>query len=143
MVKVSQILATKARNAVFAVHPNQMVIEALELMATQNIGAVMVMEGDRLAGIFSERDYVRKGIIQNRKAKSTPVSEVMTPNVITVSPGHTIEDCMERMSEGKFRHLPVLDNGVVTGLVSIGDVVTAMIHEQRFRIENLELYISR
>ena len=143
MVKVSQILAEKARNAVFAVHPDQMVIEALELMTAQNIGAVMVMEGERLSGIFSERDYVRKGIIQGRKAKSTPVREVMTPNVVTVSPEHTIEDCMERMSEGKFRHLPVVDNGVVTGLVSVGDVVTALIHEQQFRIENLELYISR
>ena len=143
MVKVSQILAEKTRNAVFAVHPDQMVIEALELMAVHNIGAVMVMEGDRLTGIFSERDYARKGILQERKAKSTPVREVMTANVITVGPDHSIEDCMERMSKGKFRHLPVVDNGVVIGLISVGDVVTAIIHEQRYRIENLELYITR
>ncbi len=142
MLKVSQILASKAKNAVYAVAPTQMVIEALELMAARNIGAVMVMEGNRLVGIFSERDYARKGIIQDRKAKSTPVSEVMTANVFTVNPEASIEDCMQLMSERKFRHLPVLNGSDVVGLISISDVVTAIIQEQQYRIQNLEMYIS-
>lgn len=142
MLKVSQILSAKAQNAVHAVAPNQMVIEALELMAARNIGAVMVMEGERLVGIFSERDYARKGIIQDRKAKSTPVSEVMTANVFTVSPHSSIDDCMQMMSERKFRHLPVLEGSKVVGLISISDVVTAIIREQQYRIQSLEQYIS-
>ncbi len=141
MLKVNQILGSKAQNAVYAVTPSQMVIEALELMAARNIGAVMVIENDRLVGIFSERDYARKGIIQDRKAKSTPVSEVMTANVFTVSPEDSIEDCMQLMSEKKFRHLPVLEGSTVAGLISISDVVTAIIGEQQFRIQSLEQYI--
>ncbi len=142
MLKVSQILATKTKNAVYSVAPNQMVIEALELMTARNIGAVMVMESDRLVGIFSERDYARKGILQDRKAKNTPVSEVMTANVFTVSPQDSIENCMQMMSEKKFRHLPVLEGSQVVGLISISDVVTAIIHEQKNRIESLEQYIT-
>jgi len=142
MLKVSQILASKAKNAVYAVAPTQMVIEALELMSARNIGAVMVMEGERLVGIFSERDYARKGILQDRKAKSTPVSEVMTSNVFTVNPESSIEDCMLLMSERKFRHLPVLHGSDVLGLISIGDVVTAIMQEQQYRIQRLEQYIT-
>ncbi|MDO8368060.1 MAG: CBS domain-containing protein [Saprospiraceae bacterium] len=142
MLKVSQILASKPQNAVLAVAPTQMVIEALELMAARNIGAVMVMEGERLVGIFSERDYARKGIIQDRKAKSTTVSEVMTANVFTVNPEASIEDCMQLMSEKKFRHLPVLHGSDVVGLISIGDVVTAIIREQQYHIQSLEQYIT-
>lgn len=142
MLKVSQILANKVHNKVYSVRPTQMVIEALEQMATYNIGALMVIEGDRLVGIFSERDYARKGILQDRKAKSTPVNEVMTANVFTVSPQSSIEDCMQMMSEKKFRHLPVLDGSKVVGLISISDVVTAIIREQEFRIQSLEQYIS-
>ncbi|MBC7775955.1 MAG: CBS domain-containing protein [Phycisphaerae bacterium] len=142
MLKVSQILASKAKNAVFAVSPTQMVIEALELMSARNIGAVMVMEGERLVGIFSERDYARKGIIQDRKAKSTPLSEVMTVNVFTVNPEASIEDCMQLMSEKKFRHLPVLNGSDVVGLISISDVVAAIISEQEYRIQSLEQYIT-
>jgi CBS domain-containing protein len=142
MLKVSQILANKVHNKVYSIRPTQMVIEALEYMATYNIGALMVIEGDRLVGIFSERDYARKGILQNRKAKSTPVNEVMTANVFTVSPQSSIEDCMELMSEKKFRHLPVLEGSKVVGLISISDVVTEIIEEQAFRIQSLEQYIA-
>lgn len=142
MLNVRQILATKAQNAVHSIAPSQMVFEALELMAARNIGAVLVMEGERLVGIFSERDYARKGILQDRKAKTTPVSEVMTANVFTVGSQASIEDCMQLMSEKKFRHLPVLDDGRVVGLISIGDVVTAIIREQRDRIQSLEQYIT-
>ena len=142
MLKVSKILADKSANAVYSIAPNQMVIEALELMANHNIGAVMVMEDFRLVGIFSERDYARKGILQDRKAKSTPISEVMTAQVITVDPQTSIESCMRLMSEKKFRHLPVLEGSRVVGLISIGDVVTAIIHDQKDRIQSLEDYIT-
>ncbi|MFN0215437.1 MAG: CBS domain-containing protein [Saprospiraceae bacterium] len=142
MLKVSQILASKAKSAVYSVAPTQMVIEALELMSARNIGAVMVLQNERLVGIFSERDYARKGILQDRKAKSTPVSEVMTANVFTVSPDASIEECMQIMSERKFRHLPVLNGSEVVGLISVSDVVAAIIREQQFRIESLEQYIS-
>ena len=142
MLKVSKILADKSANAVYSIAPNQMVIEALELMAAHNIGAVMVMEDFRLVGIFSERDYARKGILQDRKAKSTPISEVMTAQVITVDGQTSIESCMRLMSEKKFRHLPVLEGSRVVGLISIGDVVTAIIHDQKDRIQSLEDYIT-
>jgi len=142
MLKVSQILASKAQNAVYTVSPTQMVIEALELMSERNIGAVMVMEHNRLVGIFSERDYARKGILQDRKAKSTPIAAVMTEHVITVGPESGINECMRLMSEKKFRHLPVLEDGRITGLISIGDVVTAIIREQEYRIQSLEQYIT-
>jgi len=142
MLKVSQILASKAQNAVYALSPTQMVIEALELMSERNIGAAMVMEKDQLVGIFSERDYARKGILQDRKAKSTTIAEVMTEHVITVGPESSINECMRLMSEKKFRHLPVLEDGRVVGLISIGDVVTAIIREQEYRIQSLEQYIT-
>lgn len=129
-------------NKTFTVTPEHMVIEALELMESNNIGAVMVMEGERLAGIFSERDYARKGIIKGRKAKSTPVSEVMTANVFSVSPDMDIEDCMQLFSDKRIRHLPVLDHGRVVGMLSIGDIVNAIINEQKSHINFLEQYIS-
>lgn len=119
-----------------------MVIEALQLMAEKNIGAVLVMDGERLAGIFSERDYARKGIIQGRKAKSTPVTEVMTANVITVTTDMSIEDCMNLFNSKRIRHLPVVEDGKVTGLLSIGDIVHAIIQEQSTHIQFLEQYIS-
>ena len=142
MPTVSQLLAEKTASAVYAVRPNQMVIEALELMASRQVGAVMVIEEDKLVGIFSERDYARKGILAGRKAKSTPVTEVMTSNVFVVSPEQSIEDCMKMMSEKHFRHLPVLENDRVIGLVSIGDIVTAMLREQENHIQNLQQYIT-
>nr|HPI08241.1 CBS domain-containing protein [Saprospiraceae bacterium] len=104
MLNVRQLLSGKPHNTVFAVRPDQMVIEALELMAAKNIGAVLVMEGEHLAGIFSERDYARKGILQGRKAKSTPVTEVMTAGVFVVDINKNIEDCMKMMSEKHIRH---------------------------------------
>ncbi|MEQ1747711.1 MAG: CBS domain-containing protein [Saprospiraceae bacterium] len=143
MLSVNKLLEGKRSHATWWVTPNQMVIEALELMAEQNIGAVLVMEGDRLAGIFSERDYARKGIVQGRKAQSTPVSEVMTANVFTVSPDMTIEDCMNLFSSKRIRHLPVMDGDKVVGLLSIGDIVSAIIQEQTSHIQFLEQYIMR
>jgi CBS domain-containing protein len=142
MLTVTQLLTGKPTNQIFAVSPDQMVIEALDLMAEKNIGAVLVMNGPDLIGIFSERDYARKGIRQGRKAKSTPVTEVMTPNVVTVQPSQTIAECMELMSTRHFRHLPVSENGRVLGILSISDIVSAIIREQEGRIQSLEQYIT-
>jgi len=143
MLTVQQLLSHKKVNKVYSVRPDQMVIEALEVMATYNTGAVLVMEDDILVGVFSERDYARKGIIKGRKAKSTPVSEVMSGNPYFVSRRHTIEDCLKLMSEKRFRHLPVKEDDQVIGVLSIGDIVSAFINEQAFRIESLEHYITR
>jgi CBS domain-containing protein len=142
MLHVHQILSAKLSNNTYSVQPEQTVLEALALMAEQNIGVVLVMEGDQLRGIFSERDYARKGIIQGREAKNTPISDVMTADVITISPDQSIETCMQLMSQKKFRHLPVVKNERVIGVVSIGDLVTAIIREQEFRIQSLEQYIT-
>ena len=142
MLTVRQLLSGKPQNTLYAVRPDQMVIEALDLMATKNIGAVLVMEGDHLAGIFSERDYARKGILQDRKAKSTPVTEVMTPGVFVVDIKQNIDDCMKMMSEKRIRHLPVVEEGKVIGILSVSDIVTAIMHEQQNRIQSLEQYIT-
>jgi CBS domain-containing protein len=142
MISVQKLLDGKKTNQTFTLTPNHMVIEALELMAEKNIGAVMIMEGDRLAGIFSERDYARKGIIKGRKAKSTPVTEVMTHNVFTVTSQMDIEDCMELFRDKRIRHLPVVDDGKVKGMLSIGDIVNGIMEEQKTHIKFLEQYIS-
>jgi len=142
MISVQKLLEGKKINKIFTLTPEHMVIDALDLMAQNNIGAVMVMEGERLAGIFSERDYARKGIIQGRKAKSTPLTDVMTHNVFTVSPEMDIENCMQLFSDKRIRHLPVLAGTEVMGMLSIGDIVSAIIQEQKQHIEFLEQYIS-
>lgn len=142
MISVQNLLAGKKQNRLISIRPDQMVIEALELMAEMNIGAVMVMNDDHLTGIFSERDYARKGIIMGRKAKSTPISEVMIPDVITVTPDMNIDDCMQLFINKHIRHLPVIAEGKVIGMLSIGDIVNAMIQEQGDHIKFLEQYIQ-
>ena len=141
MCTVEKLVRDKKDQRVWYVTPQQMVIDALHLMAEKQIGAVPVMDGHTLVGIFSERDYARKGIIQGRKAKSTPITEVMTSNVYTVTPDMDITDCMELMTRKRIRHLPVMDQGRVVGLLSIGDIVMAMIREQGEHINYLEHYI--
>lgn len=142
MLSVRRLLDNKKINSVWSVRPDHMVIDALALMSQQGIGAVLVMDEDQLIGIFSERDYARKGIIVGRKAKSTPVTEVMTANVFTVSPDMDIEDCMTLFSEKRIRHLPVMENQEVIGMLSIGDIVTAIIQAQDQQIRYLEAYIT-
>ncbi len=142
MISVKHLLANKKRNAVYTIQPQQTVIEALELMAQANIGAVMVTENGKLVGIFSERDYARKGIIQGRKAKSTPLSEVMIHAVFTVNPETTMEDCMELFTSKFIRHLPVIEHDKIVGMISIGDVVSTIMNEQKEHINFLEKYIS-
>ena len=142
MISVQKLLEGKKINKIFTLTPEHMVIDALDLMAQNNIGAVMVMEGERLAGIFSERDYARKGIIKGRKAKSTPLTEVMTHNVFTVNPDMNIDDCMKLFSDKHIRHLPVIAGSEVVGMLSIGDIVSAIMQEQKQHIQFLEQYIS-
>ena len=143
MNSVKKLLAQKPQSNVWSVTPQAMVIDALHLMAEKNIGAVVVVDGDELVGIFSERDYARKGIIQGRSAKTTPITEVMTPKVFTVSPQMDILECMRLFSEKRFRHLPVMDEGKVVGVLSIGDIVTSIMNDQKNHIEYLEQYINQ
>ncbi len=142
MLKVNDILKTKGSN-VFSVLPNTSVYDALKIMGEKNIGALMVIENDELKGIFSERDYARKIVLVNRTSRDTLISEIMTANVITISPSDTIDHCMEQMSEKRIRHLPVAANGKIIGIISISDVVTAIIQSQKETISHLQNYISQ
>ncbi|RYF50774.1 MAG: CBS domain-containing protein, partial [Cytophagaceae bacterium] len=118
------------------------VLGALKLMAEKNIGAVLVVDNDELTGIFSERDYARKIVLKGRHSDDTLVRDVMTPNVITIEPEQRLEDCMQIMSDKHIRHLPVMESGKLIGIISINDVVTAIMRDQKTRIDSLESYIS-
>jgi|SRR5688500_1184961 CBS domain-containing protein len=142
MGKVKDILRTKGNN-VYAVEPSIMVYKAIELMCEKNIGGLLIVNEGKLEGIFTERDYARKLILKGKSSKTTSISDLMTKNPITITPENTIEDCMDLMT-GKFiRHLPVVEDGKLVGLISIGDVVKQIIEEQKDIIEHLENYISR
>lgn len=140
MVMVMQILKTKG-NTVWTIGPQETVYAALKLMAEKGIGALLVVEAGKVAGIFSERDYARKVILEGRSSKETPVGAVMTERVVGVNLDTSVEVCMELMTEGHFRHLPVMDGDHLVGVVSIGDVVKSIISEQGHLIEQLEKYI--
>ena len=142
MLKVAEILKSKGNN-IISVFPDTSVYDALVIMGQKNIGALMVIKNDELVGIFSERDYARKVVLVNRTSRETLISEIMTEAVITVSPSDNIEHCMELMSGRKIRHLPVEDKGKVVGIISIGDVVTAIIESQKETISLLHDYISQ
>ena len=142
MKTVAELLRTKPTRPVIKVTPEQSVLEAIKVLASENIGAAIVMSGDRLAGIFSERDYTRKVILKGRSSDSTRVEEIMTANVVVVSPRTKTRDCMALMTEKNIRHLPVVDEGRVIGMVSIRDIVSDIIADQDFTIEQLEHYIS-
>lgn len=141
-MKISQILHGKAVNALYTVSSDQTVLDALKLMAEKNIGAVLVVDAGQLTGIFSERDYARKVILKDRSSGDTRISEVMTAQVITIEPDQRLEECMEIMSDKHIRHLPVVSEGELLGIISINDVVTAVIRDQKSRINSLESYIS-
>jgi CBS domain-containing protein len=141
MKTVNDLLNAKGRE-IYAIAPDAPVFDAIKLMAEHSIGAVLVMDGDRLAGILSERDYARKVILQSRSSKDTPIRTIMTPKVVCAEGGHTIEQCMAMMTERKIRHLPVLENDRVVGVVSIGDLVKARVTQQEHVIEELERYVS-
>jgi CBS domain-containing protein len=138
---VAHLLQTKG-TAVLSVPPDSPVFAALELMADKNVGALLVVEGERLVGVLSERDYARKVILKGKSSKEIPVREIMSTHVLYVRPQHTIEECMALMTDKRVRHLPVLEEERIVGIVSIGDVVKAIITEQEFMIEQLQSYIT-
>jgi CBS domain-containing protein len=141
MGNVSNILKTKG-NLTYSVTPDTVVYDAIEFMCDKNVSAVVVKENEKLVGIFTERDYARKLILQGKASKETLIREVMTEDLITVAPNTSIDDCM-RLMTGKFiRHLPVVESSKLIGVISIGDVVKYIIEEQKFIIENMEHYIT-
>lgn len=142
MKTVSQLLHTKGAD-VWSVSPDSTVLEALQLMAEKDIGAVLVIENEQIVGIMSERDYARKVILHHRASRETPVRDIMTSNVVCIRPTQTLQKCMALMTEKRIRHLPVLDDAnKLAGLISIGDVVKAIIVEQQILINHLEDYIT-
>ena len=141
MKTVAELLRVKP-SRVSSVRPEQTVLEAIKILAQENIGAAIVMSGDRIAGIISERDYTRKIVLKGRSSDTTKVEEIMTPNVIVVSPRTKTRECMQLMTEKNFRHLPVVEEGRCIGMVSIRDIVSDIIADQDFTIEQLEHYIS-
>jgi CBS domain-containing protein len=138
---VETILKDKGRT-VWSVTPNQTVFETLALMAERNVGALVVIEGERLVGIVSERDYARKVALFGKNSRTTLVREILTPTVHTVGPDSSISECLELMTDKRTRHLPVLDGGRVVGIVSIGDLVNLIIRTQRAAIDQLQAYIA-
>jgi CBS domain-containing protein len=140
MTTVRQLLDRKGR-AIFSVEPEAPVLEAIRAMAAHHVGALLVMQGETLRGIVSERDYARKVILLGRSSADTPVRDIMSSPVITVSLDTTVQTCMQLMTDRRVRHLPVLDAARVVGMVSIGDLVKAVMAEQQQHIEQLEQYI--
>ena len=140
MTLVRHLLDRKGR-ALFSIEPEAPVLEAIRMMADRHVGALLVMRGPELAGILSERDYARKVVLLGRSSAETPVRQIMTSSVITVSPDNSVQDCMRLMTEHHIRHLPVIDGGRIVGMISIGDLVKAVIEDQQQTIEQLESYI--
>ena len=142
MQTAAQVLKSKPHQTVHTIEPAASVYEAVKLMAEKNVGALLVVEHDKVVGIVSERDYARKVVLLARSSKDTPLRDVMTPAVIYVRPDQTTEDCMGLMTQSRIRHLPVMDNGKLVGLISIGDLVKGIMSEQTFIIEQLQHYIA-
>lgn len=140
MTTVRQLLDGKSPE-VHAVAPGAAVIEAIRLMAEKSIGAVLVMEGPQLVGILSERDYARKIVLHERSSRETRVADIMTPQVVTVAPGEQVEHCLQLVTDYRIRHLPVLEGGRVLGVISIGDLVKAVIDAQKQELDHLQQYI--
>lgn len=141
MKTVAQLMKLKPHQDVFTISPDQMVLDALKLMAEKNVGALPVVENGAVVGVVSERDYARKMILAGRSSVGTPVRAIMSTPVITVGPGENIETCMNTMTDSHLRHLPVVEDGQLIGLLSIGDLVKEAIAEQANLIQQLEQYI--
>jgi len=141
MHTLRQLLGSKTPE-VYAVAPGDSVIDAIRLMAEKGVGAVLVMEGARLVGIVSERDYARKIVLHGRSSSDTAVGDIMTADVITVGPQHTVEHCMQVVTEHRIRHLPVVEGDDVIGVISIGDLVKAVIEDQKVQLDELQRYIA-
>ena len=142
MTTVNQVLQNKSSNEVATISPEETVLAAISLMANKGIGAVVVMEEQKVVGIISERDYTRKIALLERRSDDTSVAEIMTPKVITVQGSFTVEQCLELMTDKHLRHLPVIEQGQLKGLVSIGDLVKAAMEDQKVLIQQLQQYIS-
>ena len=141
MKSAAQILGSKPDQAIHAIAPSASVYDAVKLMAEKNVGALLVKEGEKIAGIITERDYARKIILMGRGSKDTLVRDIMTAEVLYVRPDRTSDECMALMTDNRVRHLPVMDGGKLMGIISIGDLVKDIISEQRFIIDQLEHYI--
>ncbi|WP_368561730.1 CBS domain-containing protein [Pseudoxanthomonas sp. UTMC 1351] len=141
MRTVRQLLGAKAPE-VFAVSPDDSVLDAIKLMALKGVGAVLVMQDGRLVGIISERDYARKVVLQGRSSSNTPVRDIMTADVVTVRLDDTVDRCMQIVTDHRIRHLPVVESGNVIGVVSIGDLVKAVIEDQQLELDQLQRYIA-
>lgn len=141
MRTVRQLLESKSPD-IHSISPDVPVIEAIRLMAEKGVGAVLVMQGAKLVGILSERDYARKIVLAGRSSKETPVRDIMTTDVITVSPDDNAQTCMQTVTRNRIRHLPVVENGQVQGVISIGDLLAAVIEQQQHELDQLQRYIS-
>ncbi len=141
MTLVNQVLKKKGRD-VWSVRPDDTVFEAVKMMAEKGVGALLVMDGERLVGIISERDYARKIILEGKASRDTPVADIMTRQVLCVSPERTVDECMALMSDKRARHLPVVEDKHVVGVLSIGDLVKVTIDDQQVMIDQLKQYIS-
>jgi CBS domain-containing protein len=139
MTMINQLLKVKGRGY-FSVGPDETVYAAIEKMAEKNVGSVLVMDGATLVGIFTERDYARNVVLKGRSSPQTLVREIMSTQVVHVKPDDTVEHCMALMTERRLRHLPVVEDGAVVGIISIGDLVKSIIDDQRFTIDQLETY---
>lgn len=141
MTTVRSVLQTKD-NTIWSIAPDALVFDALKIMADKNVGALLVTKKEKVVGIFSERDYARKIVLKGESSRTTAVKDVMTSGVLSVQPEQSIDECMALMTNKHIRHLPVLENGKLIGLVSIGDVVKAIISEHEYTIKQLENYIT-
>lgn len=141
MKLVKHILDTKG-NDIWHIAPEDSVLDAIKMMAEKGVGALLVMSDEKLVGILSERDYARKVILKGKSSKKTPVKDIMTAEVVCASPEQSVEECMRAMTEKHIRHLPVMQDEKVVGVLSIGDLVKAIIEEQHFTIKQLEMYIT-
>ncbi|WP_410500073.1 CBS domain-containing protein [Chitinibacter sp. S2-10] len=141
MKTARQLLGEKAERSTISVSPNATVYQALQIMADNNIGAILVMDGDRLVGIFSERDYARKVVLMGKTSAGTPISEIMTHKLVCVPPTALVDDCLGLITEKRIRHLPVIEGDKVIGILSIGDLVREKIADQEFTIDQMKHYI--
>jgi len=141
MATLKHLLDRKGHE-VWSIHPDKFVLEAIEMMADHDVGSLLVMEGDQLVGIFTERHYARDVILKGKTSPKTAIREIMTSRVLVVGLDKTVDECMAIMTEKRVRHLPVMDEGKLIGVISIGDLVKSIIAEQKFTIEQLEHYIA-
>jgi CBS domain-containing protein len=141
MQTIAEILRDKG-SEVWSVSPDEVILDALKIMAEKGVGALLVMDNDKLVGIISERDYARKVALEGRSSRESKVSEIMSHRVLCARPDQTVQECMALMSDKRSRHLPILDHKKIIGIVSIGDLVKSIIADQQFEIENLQYYIT-